>query len=601
METATVKTRGGPQGPDTVAFARTWAGAILGTGHTRLTYQQVEALLCRLTTRLAEMLCAEPFTPSAGYALGEELVSADFAAAEALGRTMAMVNAHLLAALGLTGPEPRARLDRVVEALATGYARAIRDRTLDEQEAIRQAAVSARARAETPRVASEAKRRHAALHDPLTGLPNRACFTEWLRDRLGSGNPDARLAVCLLNLDRFDAVNDSLGHRVGDQLVITVAARLSALAGDGGHLLAHLGGDDFALLIEETLSADDAVKVADRAQAALREPVRVDGHHLPVTASIGIVEEPIGGTDPIELMRAAQMSLHWAKRDGKARWALFDRARGDRDVARYTLSAQLPGALARGEFTLLYQPLVDLADGRVLGVEALARWQHPVQGLIGPGRFIDLAEDTGLIVPLGLNLLGQACAQAAAWCRSGTGMPYVSVNLAVHQLRQPGLIDHVRRILDESGLPAEYLHLEITESDVIGTDEQILATLRALADLGVRLAIDDFGTGYANLAHLRTLPVHVLKLDASFVKALDPPGADPAGEAIVAALLSLGHTLGLSVTAEGVETATQAARLAEIGVDAGQGWYLGRPAVPARIAHRLAERAPILAVPDTCR
>src|SRR5262249_21033729 len=316
------------------------------------------------------------------------------------------------------------------------------------------------------------------------------------------------------------AVTAGLGRPVGDQWLVAVAGRLGGIAAESGHLIARLGGDEFVILVKDTTCADDAVKVADRTLTALGEPLLVDGHRLSISASIGIVERPAAGTDPADLMRAADITLYWAKANGRARWALFDPNRNAREVARYKLSAALPAALDRDEFVLYYQPLVDLADGTIRGVEALARWRHPQLGLLTPDRFIDLAEETGMIVGLGGRLLELACRQASDWLGGTPGGPFVSVNLSVRQIRQPGLVADVAAILHRTGLPPGQLQLEITESVAMGTDEETLHTLQSLADLGIRLAIDDFGTGYSNLAYLRTLPVRALKFAGGFVEGL---------------------------------------------------------------------------------
>jgi diguanylate cyclase (GGDEF)-like protein len=584
---ATVEGRPAEDWPGARDFAGEWARAIAGTSYVPLTRHDIDALLHQFTVRLADALGDPPADAAAGvspgYRVGVELVKANFAAPEALGQTVAVLNDRLLACLDLPDAQFRPGLDRLVQALVTGYTRALRDRTLDEQEEIRRAVLVARSRMEARLRASEDERRYASQHDPLTGLPNRTLFMEWLAGLFARASPGGRLAVCAVNLDRFDMVNDSLGQQTGDDLLIAAARRLAGLARDNGYLLARLGGDEFGLIVEDTTGTGDAARVADGILAALVDPIQLDGHRLTVTASVGIVEEAIAVTDPTEVARAARMSLHWAKLDGKSRWVLYDPHRSARYVARYTLSAEMPGALSRGEFALVYQPLVDLADGATRGAEALARWRHPVHGVIAPDGFIDLAEDTGLIVPLGLRLLEQACAQAADWHRLSERAPFVSVNLAVRQLRHPGLLEEIRTVLDETGLPADQLQLEITESAVIGTGDGTIGTLRDLADLGVRLAIDDFGTGYANLAYLRTLPVHALKIDGAFVRSVERPGTDRTGEAILATMVSLAHTLGLSVTAEGVETAAQAKALAELGCDVGQGWHLGLPGAPERI------------------
>jgi diguanylate cyclase (GGDEF)-like protein len=496
-----------------------------------------------------------------------------------LGATVRLINARLLDDLELTDERSRSRLPELVAKLVTGFARASRDATLEAQDAVRMAAFAAREQAERALREAEAAFREQALHDQLTGLPNRLLFQQRLNDLLATAAPGTVVGVCGVDLDGFQRVNDSLGHQVGDQLLIAVAGRLRELAGDGEHLLARLDGDEFALLVVSPTAADRAAKVADQVVAALTEPFQIEGHELPITASAGVVEKPARDADPTELLRAANIALHWAKAGGGDQWVLFDEERSTGDVARYRLSAAMPGGLARGEFTLVYQPLVDLTDGALVAVEALARWRHPLLGMLGADQFIALAEDTGLIVPLGLRLLEQACRQQVRWLASGTPIPLVSVNLAVRQIRQPGLVGIIAEVLDRTGLPPHALQLEITESAVIGTDQHTLRTLRGLADLGVQLVIDDFGTGYANLANLHALPVHGLKLAASFVQSVDEHRPVRRYD-FLTAVVGLGRTLGLTVTAEGIETQAQAELLREVGCQIGQGWYFGRPRWP---------------------
>ncbi|GLI01257.1 putative bifunctional diguanylate cyclase/phosphodiesterase [Phytohabitans aurantiacus] len=547
-------------------FTQEWARALQGTSCAPLTRGERLTLVDRLATVLVTAIEAEPFDPAAGSTVATELVAAGFQTPETLGRTIAVLQSRL-------SGDP-ARVGQLLDALSTGFARALRDHTLDAQDTLRHAALAARIKAEAALRESESRFRYAALHDALTTLPNRTFFARALEHACSDPRRGVRLGVCFLGLDRFQAVNDSLGHQVGDHLLHEVGARLATLAANPSRLVARLGGDEFAILIEETTCTDDAVKVADKALALLADPVLVDGHALRVSASAGVVERPVEGSDPADLMRAADLTLHWAKADGKGAWAVFDPARNAADVARYRLSADMPGALDRGEFTPFYQPLVDIADGTVMGVEALARWRHPRLGLLEAGHFIGLAENTGLIVHLGRHLLAQACRDATRW----PDHTFVSVNLAVRQIRQPGLAAQVAAILDDTGLPAGRLQLEITEDAVMDIDDDSVDTLRALADLGVQIAIDDFGTGYSNLAYLCDLPVHGLKLAGRFLKGRRPRGeVDPTREAILSTLVTLGHKLGLSVTAEGVETPAQARRLRAIGCDLGQGWLWGRP------------------------
>ncbi|RZU77283.1 diguanylate cyclase/phosphodiesterase [Micromonospora kangleipakensis] len=572
------------------AFARAWAKAVSGTSYLPMTQAQLESLLQRLTERLAMAIQAEPFDLRIGQQVGAELVSAHIASAEGLGRTIEVIQLRLVRDLGLVADEVEDRMARLLATVATGYARALRDRTLDEQESIRRAAMVARAQAERALRDSEARFRHQATHDPLTDLPNRTLFTERLSAAIGEpGRGADRVGVCFLDLDRFKVVNDSLGHQVGDSLLVSVAQRLRRALGE--HLVARLGGDEFVILVERTACTEDAVKVAEAALATVSEPALVDGHELTVSASIGIVERQVAGTSPGELMRAADSTLHWAKAAGGARWALFDADRNRRELARYALSAAIPTALDGGEFFLDYQPLTSLRDGRVLGMEALVRWRHPELGVLRPDSFIGLAEETGLIVRLGGWVLAEACREAERWSAGHDDRPFVSVNLAVRQVHRPGLVQEVRGVLRQTGLPPERLQLEITESTMMSTAEEPVRALRVLADLGVRIAIDDFGTGYCNLAYLRDLPVTELKVAGEFVAGLRAPATDPGSrtdERILASLVSLAHALDLTVTAEGVETADQADRLRAIGCDAGQGWHFGRPAPADQFLAHLA-------------
>jgi diguanylate cyclase (GGDEF)-like protein len=578
-----------------VRFARAWAGALAGTSYVPLRPVEIERRLVHLAQRLVEAVCAEPFSPNPGYDIAAELVLSDFAVPEVLGRTIEVIDGRLLTDAGLAHPEHRQRLSSLLGAFAIGFAWSLHDRTLDQQEAIRKAVLVARDRTEQALRASEARFRYAATHDPLTGLPNRALFSNRLAGTFVNHGLGDRLGVCFVDLDGFKAVNDTLGHQVGDQLLVAVAERLRGALGDSGHLLARLGGDEFVVLVEHTTCVDDAVKVADTILTTIvGEPFRVCGYVLPVSASIGVVERPLIGTDPTDVLRAADITMHWAKSDGKARWVVFDTFRDTREVARYALSAALPGALDRGEFVLHYQPLINLADGTVRGAEALLRWQHPTQGLLYPDQFIDLAEESGVILPLGSWLLEQACRDAVDWQSTGgeagaPAPPFVSVNLAARQIREPSLVREVTEVLDRTGLPPYGLQLEILESAVVSTDDATLDPLRTLAGLGVRIAIDDFGTGYSNLAYLRTLPVHELKFARAFVQGLHSAAtADPADESILSALVGLGHTLGLTVTAEGIETARQAERVRAIGCDTGQGYYFAPPGTHDRITELLA-------------
>ncbi|WP_242613336.1 putative bifunctional diguanylate cyclase/phosphodiesterase [Herbihabitans rhizosphaerae] len=425
---------------------------------------------------------------------------------------------------------------------------------------------------------------HQATHDPLTGLPNRALF----QDRLGAAfidSPGSRVGLCYLDLDGFKVINDSLGHDVGDQLLVAVAERLDQLVSGTGKLAARMGGDEFVVLVEGSTGRDEVVDLADKILCVLDDPVRIRGHQLSVSASIGIVERAVRGSSPAEIMRDADVTLYWAKADGKNRWAHYDPERNAREVARFTLSARMPAALERDEFYVDYQPLVSLCDDSLTGVEALVRWRHPEFGRLPPDRFIGLAEETGLIVPLGRWVLHAACRQARAWLdRFGDRAPMISVNLAARQIQDPGLVGDIKSILASADVPPSMVQLELTESAIMGTTGEPLAVLHSLAHMGLRIAIDDFGTGYSNLAYLRTLPVHTLKVAGSFMEGLRDHGThEPVDYKIVETLVSLAHTLGLEVTAEGVETTAQADRLRRIGCDSAQGWLYAKAGPPESV------------------
>ncbi|MFE0374804.1 putative bifunctional diguanylate cyclase/phosphodiesterase [Streptomyces inhibens] len=443
-----------------------------------------------------------------------------------------------------------------------------------------------------------ARLRHLQMHDPVTRLPNRALFFERLSTALETAafepSGTGRIGLCYLDLDGFKAVNDTLGHRVGDRLLSAVAQRLMRCAesaadrgaGRGGHLVARLGGDEFALLVEDSTGTEQLAELAQCVLDALQRPFDLAGQRLSVSASIGVVERAATGTTATGLMQAADTTLYWAKEDGKARWTLFDPERNAHRMTRQALSSTLRPAVDRGEFTLEYQPLVGLGDGRAQGVEALVRWRHPQFGTLSPNRFIALAEENGAIVELGRWVLERACYQARAWqlAHPGDEPLFVSVNVAVRQVWDSDLVADVAGILAETGLPPRLLQLELTESAVMGSAGRPLQALQALSDMGVRIAIDDFGTGYSNLAYLSRLPVSVLKLDGSFVRGFrSQEHPNPADEMIVEALVALAHRLGLTVTAECVESAEQAERLRRIGCDTGQGWLYSRPVAPDRV------------------
>jgi len=425
-----------------------------------------------------------------------------------------------------------------------------------------------------------------SVREQLGRLPGVSVTEDWLARAFADGI--TRVGICALDLDGFGALVDAHGAAVGDRLLLAVAGRLRFAASD--HLATRTGTDEFTVLVADPDDIDAVCRVADRLQSALAVPFPIDGLNLVVSASIGVAEGPTAHGCPKELLRAADVARSWAKALGGGRRVMFDPRRDAGEAARYALVAGLPTGIARGEFRLVYQPLVALPGGRVRGAEALVRWQHPKEGLIGPGRFIGLAEQSGAIVALGRWVLTTACAQAARWWRElGEDAPFVSVNVSPVQLGEPSWVADVIATLRAEGLPPRQLQLEITEQAVLGDGTAVTEGLSALRAAGVRLALDDFGTGWSSLAWLRRLPVHALKIDGSFVDGLRHADADTAETAIVRALVEMAHALGLEVTAEWVETGVQAERLAALTCDLGQGRWFG-DAGPGEWVPRLVRR-----------
>ncbi|GAY07463.1 bifunctional diguanylate cyclase/phosphodiesterase [Pseudonocardia sp. N23] len=426
----------------------------------------------------------------------------------------------------------------------------------------------------TTRRELQARLRHQATHDPLTGLANRTMVNDRLDELFA--RPGGRIGVCYLDVDNFKVVNDRLGHVVGDKLLLALSCRLHSSVSGRGHLVGRMGGDEFVILVEDPPDGELA-DLADTVLAALAVPIDVDEHRLVVSASIGVVETCVDNTTPADVLASADVTLYWAKADGRNRWARYDPERAAGDITRYTLSTTLSAGLERDEFEVEYQPIVRLADSGVVGVEALVRWNHPTLGRLGPDRFIEVAEETGAIVPLGRHVLREACTRAAEWNAAHPGADlFVSVNLAVRQAHDPGLVSDVADILAETGLPARLLQLELTESALLGPAGRPVDAISALAGLGIHIAVDDFGTGYSNLGYLPRLPLHSLKLAGVLVEGLRGP--DEGAGRIVTSLVALAQSLGLTVTGEGVETTAQAAQLRGARCDYAQGWLYAHAA-----------------------
>ncbi|MDX3451933.1 EAL domain-containing protein [Streptomyces sp. ME02-8801-2C] len=694
-------------------FATIWSRAVYQVTSTSLTRVEFEEQLLPLAGRLSKALRARTFDAEEGRAVGAALVAAHCTDPESLSRSLDCVDAYLVLYCGEDGPQEdlRARSSRLQHAMAAGYAGALRDRTLAEQEAIAWAAQSARSAVAEALHDSEARfravfegaaigigiadldgnilqingalqrmfggseqtvrgrrvtdwthpddapqvwklyeelvsgerehyhvekafyrpdgtvlwtnltvsllrdadgrpqyqlalmedtterrllnlrLRYEATHDALTGLPNRTLFFERLEKAVTAGEGQ-RFGLCYLDLDGFKTINDSLGHAAGDRLLVEVADRLQSCATAPGEMVARLGGDEFVALTTGPDTEAEVDELAARIMHALIAPVSVDGRELTVRGSIGIVEGPAGERGPAEVLRSADITMYRAKSAGGNRFELADPEADLKAITRHGLTTALPAALDRGEFFIEYQPLVHLGDGSVRGAEALVRWLHPQHGVLGPDRFIPLAEHTGLIVPLGRWVLEESVRQARDWQEQYGGHPAggplrINVNLSPCQLTHPGLVQDTVDILERAGLEPEALCLEVTESALIGADDDLLKPLRRLAEMGVDIALDDFGTGYSNLANLRRLPVSILKLDRSFTQGMQQFPADPVDLKIVEGIVSLAHSLDLTVTVEGVETGAQAEQLRILGCDTAQGWYYARPGPPERL-HDLA-------------
>jgi diguanylate cyclase (GGDEF)-like protein len=426
-----------------------------------------------------------------------------------------------------------------------------------------------------------------AHHDALTLLPNRWFFLEQLEQAQRAARATSSLnAVLFLDVDRFKLINDSLGHEVGDRLLLAVTERLSASLRPGD-IVARFGGDEFTVLLTELADSDTALVICDRIIDAMREPVLMDGHELFISSSVGVALSSGGSERATDLLRQADLAMYVAKEKGRGRWELFDPSFAPHVIERLELEGDLWRALEHGELLVHFQPEIEIKTGKVVATEALLRWRHPRKGMLEPDGFIPLAEESSLIVAIDRFVLAEACQWSRLWnSQNGGADPLVvSVNLSPRFMRQADVVADITSVLRESGVDPRCVQLEITERSAVTDIETTCAQLHQLRALGVRVAVDDFGTGYSSLSYLKQLPIDVLKLDKSFVDGLDEAESDVA---IVQAIVTMGHALGVKVTAEGVERKEQAARLRELDCDSAMGWLWSK-AVPAEELAALAD------------
>lgn len=427
--------------------------------------------------------------------------------------------------------------------------------------------------------------RWQAYNDPLTSLPNRAFFRQALEEAITRAAP---FTLVFIDLDQFKYVNDSLGHAAGDRLLQEAAARFECCLQEGD-LLARMGGDEFTLL----LPGEAGEQRAEALLQALDAPVTLEGHELHIAASLGISRFPADSLDAETLLKYADLAMYRAKERGRGQWQVFSPALMEAAHERLTLESSLRKAVERNELIVLYQPQVSLRTGEIIGTEALVRWKHPELGVVAPSRFIPLAEETGLIVPLGEWVLHTACRQAALWAREGRSLRQ-SVNLSARQLAEPGLVARVQAVLDQTGFDPRLLDLELTESALVAQGEAAADRLASLRELGVRISLDDFGTGYSSLAYLRRFPLDVLKVDRAFVAELGGGGRKAwQDQAVVQAIVSMAHALELEVVAEGVETEAQFEALQRLGCDSMQGFLYSPPITPERLETLLPDLKPV--------
>jgi len=422
---------------------------------------------------------------------------------------------------------------------------------------------------------------HLAHHDVLTGLPNRILLQDRINQAIDLAHRHGRkLAVMFMDLDQFKHINDSLGHAIGDQLLQAVAHRLEGCL-RVSDTISRQGGDEFVLLLSDIEQVDDAALSAQKMLAALIPSHRIDQHDLHISVSIGISIYPGDGQDAGALIKSADAAMYYAKDNGRNNYKFFEPKMNARAVQRQSVEASLRHALERQEFVLYYQPKINLLSHALVGVEALIRWQHPQRGLLPPAQFIPIAEECGLILPIGRWVLREACRQAQAWRQAGLPPITVAVNTSAIEFRAKDFLEYIRATLEQTGLEPQYLELELTESVLMRDAASTDTLLHALAELGVKLAVDDFGTGYSSLSYLRQFPIDTLKIDQSFVNQIT---SNPGDATIVSAVISMGKSLKHSVIAEGVETAEQYAFLRAQQCDEGQGYYFGRPMGAAELA-----------------
>jgi diguanylate cyclase (GGDEF)-like protein len=436
----------------------------------------------------------------------------------------------------------------------------------------------------------ERQLRHDSLHDGLTGLPNRAYFMRRLGDATDRLRrlEDSLFAVVFLDLDDFKLINDSMGHHVGDEMIVAVARRLEECV-RGGDIVARLGGDEFAILLERVTDARDTAIVAERVQAALANTFNIGGYEHRVTASIGVALSSSANERPEYLLRSADMAMYRAKSAGRNRFEMFDRAMHAEALARLQIENELRRAVDNQDFLLYYQPIVSLATGRIEMVEALIRWRHPERGIVAPADFVAVAEETGLIIPMGRWALHEACRQVQAWQEElcwDTPLR-LSANLSVRQFGQIDLVRMVTATLNETRLPATSLHLEITESAIISQSHPAVNIIHDLRALGVAIHLDDFGTGYSSLSYLHRIPLDAIKIDRAFISAID---SENLSREVVRAILGLVRAVGVDAIAEGVTSETQVDVLRELGCEYAQGYLFSRPLPPDEMRTLLSQR-----------